>query len=467
MKSIRGINLFVLLGLAALSIAQGDPRVVAAVHREAKERSQAMATIRELSEEIGTRLTASTGGQRAEKWAVDRFREMGLEVRLEEFLQVPEGFDRGRNQVLRMVAPTRKDLVFSTPSWTVGTPGRVRGPVVREPLDDLELEANREQFRGAWVLMRERTDMRWSRQRQGLCWGNELDQLGILGRIYSSGGPYVWGHGTWMDFRPDRRPSTPLLMVRYEDYGALDSALNAGEAPKVEAHIENRFFPGPIPVHNVIAEIRGSERPDEYVLLVAHLDTWDPPGSQGACDNGTGVVAVMEAARLLAAAGATPKRTIQFVLVGAEEQGLLGSTAFVQQRRDRLDRISAVFVEDSGPLWHAAVAAPSSMAPVLRRAGATLRDAFPDMPFQVRETRRYPRGGGSDHAPFLAAKVPAFFMVKGGSFPYGRVWHTHLDRVDQVTERWLVQMSLTMAILSYNVANAEEVLPRIPPTDPE
>src|SRR5690606_35229748 len=137
--------------------------------------------------------------------------------------------------------------------------------------------------------------------------------------------------------------------VRRSDYDAMNSRLADGEEVHVAFELNHTFIEGPIPCYNTIGEIPGTERPDEVVIVSGHLDSWDGPGSQGTVDNGTGSSVTIEAARILMAADAKPKRTIRFILWTGEEQGLLGSRAYVESLSDEEKaKISAVFVDDSG-----------------------------------------------------------------------------------------------------------------------
>jgi Iap family predicted aminopeptidase len=140
----------------------------------------------------------------------------------------------------------------------------------------------------------------------------------------------------------------PTLYVAHEHY-ALLHRLASRPAPartRIDLEVTNKLIPGPIAVYNTVGELPGSEKPDEFVILGAHLDSWDL--AQGTTDNGTGTCAVLEAARLLNKSGTRPRRTVRFVLFTGEEQGLYGSKAYVKQHKDELPRISMCLVHDTG-----------------------------------------------------------------------------------------------------------------------
>jgi Zn-dependent M28 family amino/carboxypeptidase len=287
-----------------------------------------------------------------------------------------------------------------------------------------------------------------------------LDDAGIAGRIYKSSGELVWTHGTWNDYTEETRPKTPLLVVRKSDYEMIEYNMKKGRDPQVEVDIEHIFTYREMPQSNVIAEIVGTEKPEEVVIISGHFDSWNGPGSTGASDNGTGSSSTIEAARILKAVGAEPKRTIRFILWSGEEQGLLGSRAYVEAHKDELDNISAIFVEDSGQNWQSGVGGLPEMMPMLSEALKPMANAFDDMPVKPHEVKRLSRGG-SDHGSFVNKGVPGFFLNKGGSLSYRHVWHTQNDKPSEVPEKNIRQMSTNMAVIAYNLACADDLMPRV------
>lgn len=460
--ALGSLSLVGLAFLASSSMAQGQPDVIARIIKEGKEKSQAFKTISDLGTQVGARVTGSKALDKGIDWAIDRFKKAGVDkVWKEQWGSIPETFDRGPNNSVRMISSYNRDFVFSTPCWTYGTKGKVTGNLVKIPTTMEEFEKVKGSLKGAFVLMPANMGMR------GPNWANRtdidkaLDGAGIAGRVYSTGRELVWTHGSWLTWTEETRPKTPLIMVRQSDYDAALYNIDKGRNPKLEAQVDNRIDKKPMPVYNVIAEIKGTERPDEIVIICGHFDSWNGPGSQGASDNGTGTTATLEAARILAASKVKPKRTIRFILWTGEEQGLLGSRAYCETHKDEMAKISAVLNEDSGQNPHAAILGLPQMMEVLNDAVAPMKTAFPDFPVEAREVQRLPRGG-SDHASFLAKGVPAFFLQKKAIKDYGFVWHTQHDRVDQVEDLWLRQMSTNLSVLAYNLAQAPEMLPRVP-----
>ena len=247
----------------------------------------------------------------------------------------------------------------------------------------------------------------------------------------------------------------------------MNSRLADGEKFEAEFDLNNVFTPGPLPMYNTVAEIRGTERPDECIIVSAHLDSWNGPGSEGTTDNGTGSSVTLEAARLLMAAGAKPKRTIKFILWTGEEQGLLGSREWVKQNEALWPKISACFVDDGGTNYEGGLKCTGAMAPMLAAATAPVNNHFFDSkdgkPLNVNIQPRgdaFEQSGGSDHASFIAKGIPGFFWDEVGRADYGRGWHTQYDRMDLAVPEYLMQSATCAAVTAYNLACAEELLPR-------
>ncbi|MFI4898359.1 MAG: M28 family metallopeptidase, partial [Phycisphaerales bacterium JB059] len=288
----------------------------------------------------------------------------------------------------------------------------------------------------------------------------------------------------WRERPAGEYPIDVEVNIRQSDYDFINSRVADGAEVFAEFDLPHTISDGPVPCYNVVAEITGVEKPDEVVIVSAHLDSWDGPGSQGAIDNGTGVSVVMEAARILAKAGARPKRTIRFILWTGEEQGLLGSRGYVASlSQEELDKISAVFVDDGGTNYEGGLPAADYMVDYLAAATApingrvfsdtayeaALADDDPSNDFHagfmdvnIRPTgRRIDTHSGSDHAPFNAVGVPGFFWDETGRANYRYAWHTQRDRVDQAIGEYLTQSSTNMAVVAYNLAMAPELLPRV------
>jgi Zn-dependent M28 family amino/carboxypeptidase len=259
----------------------------------------------------------------------------------------------------------------------------------------------------------------------------------------------------------DKFASFGLEDAHLETWGSIPSDLRRGRA-----------------VHNVVADIRGQTAPDEYVIVGAHLDSWDH--AQGATDNAAGVGAVMEAARLLVASGVKPARTIRFVLFTGEEQGLLGSTAYVAAHPDVIARTSAVFIMDAGTNAVSGLLVTTATYGALSSALAALMNVDPAFTLRTVESLPLPADCctpscdaetatscesatadcPSDHVPFLRANVPAFIWEQDGPADYHATHHTALDTADALSPQGLERSALSIALAAFGVAELPERLSR-------
>jgi hypothetical protein len=248
----------------------------------------------------------------------------------------------------------------------------------------------------------------------------------------------------------------PVLTVAHEQYAML-YRLATRPAPartRVELEVSNRFT-GPVAVANTVGEIRGKERPDEFVVVGAHLDSWDL--GQGALDNGTGTAVVLEAARVLARCGTPPRRTIRFVLFTGEEQGLLGAKAYVARHKDELPRTSACLVHDTGTGKVVGLGwlGKADLKPILEAELAALKE------LGVREV--HARGmRGSDHGAFHEAGVPGGH-VRQEVAGYRIAHHTQADTLEMAREADLLQGAQVLAVTAMRLANLDDLLPRDKP----
>jgi len=386
-----------------------------------------------------------------------------------------------------------RDMQFTTLAWTRGTDGPTRGPVYWLPKTDSEYLEIKDKLKGAWVLMeppppmggrgigdrvknafRARAEAR-DKVKVGtdpmtLPISQRVQFDGINGYISTSRDERVWTTAVtgWRELTIDTIPPETSIVVRLSDYDFINSRLADGEEFTAEFDLPHTFTPGPVPIYNTIAEIRGTEKPDEVVIISAHMDTWDGPGSLGTTDNGTGTSVVLEAARILATVGAKPTRTIRFINYTGEEQGLLGSAGYVKDHADEMPKISACFVDDGGTNYQGGLTVPAQMVDYLAAATAATNNQFWDttdkkfLNVDIKTSKRtwIAAGGSSDHASYNAKGVPGFFWEEVGRADYGYGWHTQNDKLDLAIPMYLAQSATNMAITAYNLACAPELLPR-------
>ena len=440
--------------LAADAALEGERSPAERVIELARRDNRVQEHLRHLSLTVGPRLTGSHGLLEAEQWCRDQLAAWGLDARLERWGEFAVGFDRGHASGA-LLAPRRIEFVFTTPAWTPGTEGPARGPALPWPADEAALEALRPALQGAWIVRPagERPQREWSEAvEQALVEGGAVGQISASRSeelVHTGGNPRI----EW-----DTRPKLCSVVLRGDQHAELVELL-AGEAQvELEFDIDNRFFPGPVPLHNVVADLVGSERPDEYVIVCGHLDSWD--GAQGTVDNGTGVATTLEAARLLAESGLRPRRTIRFILWSGEEQGLLGSRAYVEQNPEILPRVSAVLNHDGGTNYLSGLAATPEMMPALREACAALFELEAGMPFELREVEALSGGGGSDHASFVRAGVPGFFWMQSGRSDYNRHHHTQYDTFEAAIPAYQRHSAVVAAVTAVGLADQDEPLDR-------
>jgi len=405
------------------------------------------------------RLTGTHSLNAACDWAEARFRAMGLEAWQEQWGEIPVRFERGP-QLGKLVAPQMRPLRFVTNAWTAGTDpavGMQHGLVVLEPktMEGFDAEA----YTDRWILRRGRGDRPAASERRDL--DAALQQAGALGELRDGGRNPVVG-GRWPGSWEDRSQWVSVKLVR-EDYQHLLDLVAQAEAdeqpmPEAAFYIANRFFDETVPQFNVIADIKGTEFPDEYVIVGGHIDDWD--AAEGAQDNATGMATTFEAARLIMESGLKPRRTIRFMFWGGEEQGLFGSMAYARANPEVCANTSAVLVHDGGGNYLSGIAGPAALVGDLRTVFAPLTDLNPDMPFQVQENRGLSTRGASDHSSFIAQGVPGFFWGQTGDLDYSLIHHTRHDHMSMVNPDYQEHSAIVVAVGALGLANLDAKLDR-------
>lgn len=464
-----------------------SPALIDAIKKEGLQNSKVMEHLDYLTNHIGHRLTGSENLIKAAYWAAAEFEKMGLSAKVEQWGEYKVGWNRDQWSG-RVLSPEPMELQVATDAWTAGTKGAVRGPLVAMPKSEQELGAAAASLEGAWVFDvdsvpdydaaeggggRRGGGNRGDGNRGG---GNavrdKLKEMGIAGFVRSSVGTKqfpnrirVFGSANTARLDWDRLPTIPEVVVRYDQAKKLAGMVKEGVKVEVEIELRNRFTPGPVPLYNVIAELKGTDLPDEFVYVSSHLDSWHQ--ATGTTDNGTGTTSTMEAARILAAVGAKPRRTIRFGLWGGEEQGLLGSREHVTKlHRQEMDNVSAVFNHDTGTNWAAGLGVTAAMKADMERVCAPLMTLTPPDKdhkgpvFALRVVNGL-SGGGSDHASFLAANVPAMdWSLKGRSDYFNYTWHSQYDTYDAAIPEYQAHTSTVIALAALGAANLPNKLSR-------
>jgi Iap family predicted aminopeptidase len=248
----------------------------------------------------------------------------------------------------------------------------------------------------------------------------------------------------------------PLAYLTHEDFSLIHRLAAAG-AVTLKVNLTGTFSPGPVPASITVAEIRGSELPDERVIIGGHLDSWDL--GQGALDNGTGSMAVLEAARTLKALGWKPRRTITFVLFTGEEQGGVGAETFMKNHASEIPKMDAALVHDTGTgkVFSIALENLYATGPLMAEIYEPLREVFD---LQPPSTRYF---GSSDHVAFLRAGVPAYFCIQKPAH-YREAHHSQTDTFDKVIPDEINEGAALLAAWAWNVSEMPVALPHHAPT---
>ncbi|MGB8490632.1 MAG: M20/M25/M40 family metallo-hydrolase [Bacteroidales bacterium] len=509
MKKIAFIPalLFITFGIAGQ-----QSKVIEKIIELGKTDNRTMHYLDVITDRFGGRLAGSDAYDNAAAWCASEFRKWGLEVIMDEAGTVPVGFDRGPWSG-RLLSDNGMILHFATPSYTAGTKGVRRGPVLIEPKSREEFDRMKHTLKGAWVLiggkntgwpvdrtpaadsarakiiawndsisginrriMRQNNENRGKEQKETIAlkeepalFYKEMCEAGILGVIQSSSVPIraLYDRKGLDKMTFETLPSVCDIKLDESQYGVIEKMAKERRYFLLEFDIRNHFRPGPVPYHNVIGVIRGTKYPDEYVMMGGHLDAFDV--GTGAVDDGSGITPAMEAARLIMAAGGKPRRTILVCLWAAEEYGLDGSKHWVEANKDKLDRISNYFNRDGGPTVPVGITVPPAMYDDFEKVCEPLNSINPDFPFKLTKNTNQPRprprtAGGSDHAYFAMNGVPTLGFelqdTKGYNFDYYEIWHTENDLYNKSIPEYQEQASIVTAVVVYGVANLDHLLSR-------
>jgi hypothetical protein len=455
---------FFLAPLLAVVVGPGmDPADVAKIVNEGKNQNNLYSQLTYLTKHYGPRVTGSPELVEADAWAVRMLRNYGFKnAHLEQWGVVPDGFWRGPNSKARVVSPYEAPLTFSTNNWTAGTNGPVQGPAVFAPTTLDEVKAMGSKLKGAWLLMPTKVGMGGPRPSRGAAidLDKAVDAYGIAGRIFSTGGPLVWTHGSYVGIDPKHLPTRVLISLAGPQFTKISEAVTAGKPVTLEFNVDNRWTGRPQPVYDVVADYPGTDLKDQVVVIGGHFDSWNSPGSEGAADNGTGAMIACEAARIIHDTGVPHRRTLRVILYSGEEEGLLGSEGYVRNHRGDLNTLVGVLNDDEGTnaengftMLHGSEEMLAPLAPVVNAA-------FPDMPITIRFGDRLGTGG-SDHGSFINAGVPAIGWGKAnGPVPYTLIWHTQNDNLEHVYKPGLIQSSTCSALTLFLLLNSDKTLPR-------
>ncbi|HTT69548.1 MAG TPA: M20/M25/M40 family metallo-hydrolase [Gemmatimonadales bacterium] len=480
-----------------------DLSVLQRIRDEGLARSHVDSLAEYLTDVIGPRLTGSTGMRRADEWVTQVFRQWGLaNVAVEPW---DSAFGRGWERVSfsgRILEPFLEPLSAQPLAWSGSTRGTVTCPVVLLDVQDTsDLARYAGKLKGACVLRGAPRDIppefepivrRFSadsllappappRPPQGPLANLTPEQRrerfaqmrAVAARINAwlrAQQPAVvlqpsnWTYGMLLvQGGPEAGPARdsagyeplPALLVQHEEYGTMYRNVKAGRTVRLEVSVQNRFLNDDLKSYNAFGEIPGTDQANQIVMVGGHLDSWH--GGTGATDNGAGSVVMMEAMRILKTLNLPLRRTVRIGLWSGEEEGLLGSRAWVRRHAAELGRISAYLNVDNGTgrlrgIWDQM---DSLAIPIFQQIFAPLQDLGVVVV-------RHGTTGGTDHLSFVAAGVPGFNYIQD-PIEYGsRTHHSNVDTYERLQIGDLEQAATVVAWTVYVLANRDEMMPRGP-----
>jgi hypothetical protein len=495
-KSIIISALLSVLNLPAVFAQNRQDPVVEAIIQEERSNSQLKVLAHQLMDSIGPRLVGTPQMESARDWALSKYKSWGIHAETQNW-GVWRGWERGISHI-DMISPRVRSLEATQLAWcpSMGNKTVTAGLVILPDLADSSAYAAwMPSVKGKFVMVSMlqptgRPDDNWEQfgtaesikkmkdQRREMTdnWNARIRKSGYTARtlpvaLEKAGAAGVVSSNWSAGFGVDKifgayTKKIPSVDIMQEDYGLLYRLAESGADPRISVHVESKER-GLVPTFNVVAGIRGTEKPDEYVMLSAHFDSWD--GASGATDNGSGTLMMMEAMRILQKVYPHPKRTILVGHWGSEEQGLNGSRAFVEDHPDTVSRLQALFNQDNGTgriinltgqgYLHSYEYLTRWLSKVPSHIRDSIKTNFPGTP----------ASGGSDYASFVAVGAPGF-SLGALSWSYSNyTWHTNRDTYDKLIFDDLGNNVILVAILAYmasedpNRASTEKALLPINP----
>ena len=472
------------LHLSAQTFSVDNP-ILRKIWQEENTNSKLQQLAQVLDDSLGSRLTGSPSLKAAQDWAVSKYGSWGVSAKIENY-GTWKGWKRGVTHI-DLLEPRVRSLEGTMLAWSAST----HGPVVATTivLPDLADSAAYAQWlpttKGKFVMVSPmqsscRPDTNWRSfgtlesydkiikervanednwRRRIRKTGMTTDKLflqfekygalGIINSLWTKG----WGVNRIFGVSNEK---IPVVTLSCEDYGLVFRLTENGQHPKLSIETQSTYL-GDVPVGNVVAEMKG-QKPDEYVMLSAHFDSWD--GSSGATDNGTGTIVMMEAMRILKAVYPNPKRTILAGHWSGEEEGLIGSRAFAEDHPQVLKGMEALFNQDNGTGRIEKIGTQGLM-----EAGGFMARLLEKIPTEISKNlsitfSSMPSGGGSDNASFICYGVPAFGLSSLNWDYFAYTWHTNRDTYDKLVFDDIKSNAILVAMLVYLACEEPQLLSR-------
>src|SRR5487761_296846 len=429
---------------------------------EVKSHSELMKNEEYLTTQIGPRLTGSPQMQAASQWTLKRFHDYGIDAHLET-TTVPHAWYRGADSA-EIVSPISRRVPIRSMGWSKATSGEVSAPVIFMTFKSAaDVDAYKGKLKGAIVCMGEPATLPPASEKpdnaydavippsRGVPAGpamNFAEYRKILAMLADSGAVAILRDSGKTD---DLFNMGGASLNAHEDYSLLYRLSQVGPVT-MKIDLKGTFSHGPVPASITVAEIKGSEHPNERVIIGGHLDSWDL--GQGAVDNGTGAMAVLEAARTLKALGWQPKRTITFILYTGEEEGGVGVRLFLKNHAAEIPKMDAVLTHDTGTgrVFSIALEGLYDTAPLMAEIYQPLQEVFDLRPVSTRYF------GSSDHVAYLRAGVASYFCVQAPA-GYRQEHHSQADTFDKVIPDQINERAALLAAWAWNVSQLPQAFP--------
>ncbi len=417
-----------------------------------------------LSDEIGARVTGSPEAKRAIDWGVSTMKSIGLENVHTESWQLWRGWTRGTAQA-ELLSPIRRPLLVDSMGWVGSTPaGGVDAGIVEVDLSNFgqEMSQNAANWAGKILLaVRKTPPVRGVPDSSFTDFGKFLEAAYKAHAVAVIGGQAgsratgmhithtgILGFAIYYDI--------PVVSMGAEDQLQLERLVEGGKNPRIHINVQNTATSGPVESANVVGDIRGTEHPEQVIVVGGHLDSWDL--STGSTDDGCGVATTLGAAEAILRSGMKPKRTIRFVLFTGEEQGLLGSLAYVKTHQAEMQNHVAAVILDSGqgPVVGMDLGRDDLVSTVKPFADSLA----PFGKIRVLDHSEF----GTDAGPFTLAGLPGIDLSQD-SPDYRYTHHSAVDTLDKVDPAVMDRDATVMALTSFWIADRAERLAS--PRDPE
>ncbi|HKN34045.1 MAG TPA: M20/M25/M40 family metallo-hydrolase [Terriglobales bacterium] len=521
-RVVLALLLIVLSATNAWPQEKVDLEMVTRIRYEGFRNSKMMDLASGLMDAIGSRLTGSPNMKKANEWTRDQLAAMGLSnAHLEAWGPFGRGWENEYVNV-RMLAPDVAPIIAYAKAWTPGTDGAIKAKCTRVKIEDKKdfekyrgklaglivifgpdpevkpiVEAPYERLSdkdlsevGQYRIPSEKDALRFREYRKRAQFQNELNKffaeekvLAVIdhGRGSTGGGTvFVQSGGS---FKTGETTTVPSITVAVEQWDRIARLLAQKKDVELELNVVNKFYDDDNKQYNTIAEIPGTDKKDEIVMVGAHLDSWH--AGTGATDNGAGSVVMMEAMRILKALDFKPRRTIRIGLWSGEEQGLLGSQSYVQQHfgsRPPMDEpdmkgMPTLLRREAGPVTvkpeQAKVSAyfnvdngTGKIRGIYLQENAAVEPVFEAwmLPFHDlgMNTITMRNTGGTDHLSFDAVGIPGFQFIQDPIEYETRTHHSNMDVYDRLQPDDLKQAAVIVATFVYNTAMRDPMLPRKP-----